>query len=168
MMDPYFRRSVIALCEHNDEGSLGLIINKRLDVTINDLIEDFPEFNAHVYYGGPVQTDTIQYLHRVGGMLEGSRRISQDVYWGGEYKSLLFLIKNKVIRPDDVRFFVGYAGWAAGQLDEEIKAGSWMIGDMSANYLFKFAPESVWEKAVGHKGPNYQVIASIPNEMMLN
>ena len=168
VMDPYFRRSVIAICEHNDLGSLGLILNKKLNLSINDLIGDFPEFDSTVHYGGPVQTDSIQYLHRVGDLLEGSKKIGKDVYWGGDFDSLKFLIKNEMIMPDDIRFYVGYSGWSPGQLAEELDLGSWVIGDLSANYLFKFEPDLVWSKAMEHKGPNYEVIAQIPNEMLLN
>jgi len=168
VMDPYFRRSVIAICEHNDLGSLGLILNKRLDLTINDLIGDFPEFESIVHYGGPVQTDSIQYLHRVGDLLEGSKKIGPGVYWGGDFESLKVLIKNKLIEPEDIRFYVGYSGWSPGQLAEEMDTGSWVAGDLSANYLFKFEPELVWSKAMEHKGDNYEVIAQIPNEMLLN
>lgn len=168
LMDPYFRRSVIALCEHNALGSVGLILNKRLDLGINEIITEFPEFDSIVHYGGPVQTDSIQFLHRLGGLLEGAKRISQDVYWGGDFENLKFLIEQKLVTPNDIRFYVGYSGWSEGQLDAEMETGSWVLGDLSANYLFQFDPEVVWEKAMGHKGENYKVIAQIPNEMLLN
>ena len=168
LMDPYFRRSVIALCEHNDMGSLGLILNKRLDIGINELLSDFPEFDAIVHYGGPVQTDSIQYLHSLGDLIEGSKQVSKNVYWGGEFSSLKFLIKQGMVKPNDIRFYVGYSGWSTGQLSEEMKSNSWVVGDLDANYLFKVEPGDVWATAMEQKGENYKVIAQMPNEMLLN
>ncbi len=168
LMDPYFRRSVIALCEHNDLGDIGLILNKKLDIGINELIIDFPEFDGILHYGGPVQTDSIQYLHSVGDLLEGSKKIAQGVYWGGDFEKLKFLIEQKLITKDDIRFYVGYSGWSPGQLAEEMDANSWVVGDLSANYLFKIHPEKVWAAAMEKKGPNFKVIAQMPNEMLLN
>ncbi len=81
MADPNFKRAVVLLCEHEQNGSLGFILNKSLDMPVCDLIADFPEFEGEAYYGGPVQTDTIHYIHNVGDLLEGSQMISQGVYW---------------------------------------------------------------------------------------
>ncbi|MEO0340680.1 MAG: YqgE/AlgH family protein, partial [Bacteroidota bacterium] len=84
MLDRYFRRSAILLCEHNEEGSIGFIMNRPLDLNIDGLIQDFPEFEAEVFYGGPVGNDTIHYIHNLGDLLEDSVKISSGVYWGGE------------------------------------------------------------------------------------
>ncbi len=83
MLDPNFKRAVVLLCEHQQEGSLGFILNKSLDMKINDLIAEFPKFDATVFYGGPVQTDTVHYIHNVGDLLNNSNGIIDGVFWAG-------------------------------------------------------------------------------------
>ncbi len=127
MLDPNFKRSVILLCEHGDEdGSIGFVINKPLEIKVNDLITDFPEIEAHVYYGGPVATDTIHYIHNVGELLDDSMKVTRGIYWGGDFTKLKFLIDSKLILPHNIRFYVGYSGWSVGQLHEEIAYKSWV------------------------------------------
>ena len=98
MVDPNFRRSAVLLCEHNDEGSIGFIMNKPLQMSIDELIEDFPEFDSEVFFGGPVQTDTIHYVHNLGELLEESVEVSRGVYWGGDFEKLKFLIQSNLVQ----------------------------------------------------------------------
>ena len=99
MLDPYFRRSVVLLCEHHEEGTIGFILNKNIDMGINDLMADFPKFEAEIFYGGPVQTDTLHYVHDLGEMLEDSVKIAEGVWWGGDFEQLKFLISQQLIQP---------------------------------------------------------------------
>ncbi len=163
MLDSNFRRSAVLLCDHNDEGSLGFILNKRLDMRVDELIADFPEFNAPVYYGGPVQTDTIHYVHNMGDLLEESHPVSEGVWWGGNFEKLKFLITSELILPKNIRFFVGYSGWTEGQLEEEMDLKSWVVAGMHPNYLFKSKPGKLWEQIMSNKGDTYAVIATLPD-----
>ncbi|MCL4153824.1 UNVERIFIED_CONTAM: hypothetical protein GTU68_050649, partial [Idotea baltica] len=88
MHDPYFHRGVVLLCEHHAEGSLGFIINKPLEMSLNELVEDFPEIESPVYYGGPVGNDTLHYIHNVGELLPDSVEVAPGVYWGGDFHKL--------------------------------------------------------------------------------
>ena len=119
MFDSNFKRSAILLCEHNEEGSIGFILNKELDMQVDELIADFPSFDGKVFFGGPVQTDTIHYIHNVGNLLEDSVKVVPGVYWGGDFEKLKFLIQSDMIKPHNIRFFVGYSGWSDGQLGDE-------------------------------------------------
>ncbi|MEM9822310.1 MAG: YqgE/AlgH family protein [Bacteroidota bacterium] len=166
MLDPNFKRSVVLLCEHETDGSLGFILNKSLDMKINDLITDFPDFDARVYYGGPVQTDTIHYIHNVGDLLENSNEIVPGVFWGGDFDKLKFLVSSKLIEPHNIRFFVGYSGWTVGQLKDEMRFGSWVLGEMNSNYLFRTEPDGLWQQAMEHKGDSYSVIAQMPDGVL--
>ncbi len=162
MLDPNFKRSAVLLCEHNEEGSLGFIMNKPLNMQIDELIEDFPEFEAEVFFGGPVQTDTIHYVHNVGDLLEESVPVVDGVYWGGDFEKLKFLIDSQLILPHNIRFFVGYSGWSEGQLMDEMTYGSWVLADMDPNYLFKSRPKQLWRQVMYNKGDAYTVIAQMP------
>ncbi|HPG06920.1 MAG TPA: YqgE/AlgH family protein [Saprospiraceae bacterium] len=168
MVDPNFRRSVVLLCEHQTDGSIGFILNKPLKMNVSELIADFPEFESEVYFGGPVATDTIHYIHNVGELLEESVEVNRGVYWGGDFSKLKFLISSKLVEPGNIRFFVGYSGWSSGQLHEELGYGSWVIADMHANYLFKSHPASLWKQVMSNKGHNYEIIAQMPDSINWN
>jgi len=168
MIDPNFKRAVLLLCEHHNDGSVGFILNKAIDMKINELIADFPEFESEVYFGGPVQTDTIHYLHNLGDLLEDSQKIADGVFWGGDFEKLKFLISSKLVKPENIRFFVGYSGWSGGQLKEELKYGSWVAAEMHANYLFKQKQSDLWSEVMENKGDAYSVIAQLPDSFSWN
>ncbi len=168
MLDPNFKRTAVLLVDHSDQGSVGFIMNRRMDLRVDELIEDFPEFSAPVYFGGPVGSDTIHYLHCKGDLLEGSDEITRGVYWGGEYERLKFLIQNELIKPNDIKFFVGYSGWSEDQLDEELMLGSWVPARMDPNYLFSTPPDVLWKLVMGNKGKYFSVIADMEDEPAYN
>jgi len=170
MLDPHFKRAVVLLCEHNvDGGTIGFVLNKPLGMKLNDLLASFPDFDAEVFYGGPVSTDTIHYVHSVGDLLNGSVEISRGVYWGGVFEELKQLASAGVIKPSQIRFFIGYTGWTTGQLCEEIRNSSWMLGNVDANYVFKGATDdTLWEKVLNDEGDTFGVIAQIPEPIAWN
>lgn len=169
MRDPFFHRSVILLCEHEKEmGSMGFCLNKPLDLMINDVVDDFPAFEARVYCGGPVRQRALFFLHNLGEMLEASKQISQGVWWGMNFDALKILIEQGLATPERIRFFVGYSGWSENQLDEEMEAGSWVTTEMHPNYMFKDDPQYLWQRTLEHKGRNFAVIAGIPDVLNLN
>ena len=168
MEDPYFHRAVVLLCEHHPEGSLGFILNKSINMGVNELMGDFPPFDAEVYYGGPVQTDTLHYIHNVGDLLEESIQVAPGVWWGGDFEKLKFLISSGLMEPNNIRFFVGYSGWSSGQLKEEMESGSWVPAPMDANYLFKTKPAQLWSQVMYSKGDLYEIISDMPEPMSWN
>ena len=170
MLDPNFRRAAILLCEHDNDagGSLGFIFNKPLQTRIDELIPDFPEFDAEVYFGGPVQTDTVHYIHSIGDLLDDSIEVSKGVYWGGDFDKLKLLIESKLIKPSQIRFFVGYTGWSKDQLEGEMNVGTWVMADMNSNYLFKTKHFKLWRKIMYNKGDIYTVIAGMTDEINWN
>ena len=168
MLDGNFKRSAILLVEHNDDGSLGFIINNRVNMRVDELVKEFPDFDAPVYFGGPVGTDTVHYLHRRGDLLQGSDEITKGIYWGGNYEQLKALIDQKLITPRDIRFFVGYSGWSNNQLQEELDGGSWVTARMYPNYLFKSQPEKLWAQVMENKGNAFSVIAGMREEPSYN
>lgn len=169
MMDPNFRRSVVFLCDHTiDEGTVGFILNKPIKMNITDLVDGFPEFESEVYYGGPVSTDTIHYIHDVGEVLDESTEVINGVFWGGDFEKLKFLIKSELIKPNNIKFFVGYSGWSANQLEDELAYGSWVQDKMYPNYAFKEKSRTLWSKVLNNKGDTYSVISQMPDNLHLN
>lgn len=169
MLDPNFKRAAVIICDHTIlDGTVGFILNKPIDMRIDELVVDFPEFNAEVFFGGPVQTDTIHYVHNVGNLLDGSTEVEAGVYWGGDFEKLKFLISQELIKPQNIRFFVGYSGWSGKQLEDEMESGSWVVADMDANYLFKEDPMQLWQQILEHKGDTFGVIGQMPDSVNWN
>lgn len=169
MLDPNFKRSAVLLCDHSKEdGSVGFILNKPLQTKIDELIDEFPAFDAEVYFGGPVQVDTVHYLHTAGRLLEDSIEVSKGVYWGGDFEKLKFLVAQELIRPNQIRFFVGYSGWSEGQLDDEMNYGSWVVANMDVNYVFQSEAATLWQLIMENKGSTYSVIAQVPEDISWN
>jgi len=167
--DPNFKRSVILLTGHtHEEGTIGFILNKPLRMDVENLLSDFPEFDSKLYYGGPVSTETIHFIHTAGKILDESQSLGGGLYWGGNYEQLKFLISNGLIRNKDIRFYVGYSGWSPGQLQEEMTVGSWMVAENDLNYIFNTRSKHLWKNVLSNKGDHYAVIAEMPDEFILN
>jgi putative transcriptional regulator len=167
MDSPEFRRAVILLAEHNDKGTMGFIINRKLNVTPSQAIDNFPEFDDEMYYGGPVNSDQLYYLHTKPKLLEDSIEIMPGVYMGGNYETLKNLIDIKKITPKDIRFFVGYSGWSAGQLKKELKDNSWIVIPGTTDH-FKATSKNLWKEILKGKGGKYSVVADFPEDPTLN
>lgn len=170
MGDPHFRRAVVLICEHNtEEGTVGFILNKKLNMPLTDLLASFPDIEASVLYGGPVGQDTLHYVHNVGDLLPDSMELCDGLFWGGDFEQLRALANTGLISADNVRFFLGYSGWSAGQLQEEIRNSSWLIGNVDANYVFNApADDTLWRKVLEEEGSTLGVIAQIPDDLPLN
>ena len=162
MNDFYFRRSVILLIDHNEEGSLGVIFNKRLTIPFNEIVQGFPEFKADVYLGGPVETDRLFFIHTIGEMIPDSYKISEGLYWSGNVNALKAMIKMDLIKPHEVRFYVGYAGWEGGQLRNELKANTWLVGKFSTKQLLTTIPGKMWKSFVRQMGKRYMLWDKFP------
>src|SRR5436190_932769 len=121
LKDPNFLRTVVILCEHQEQGSFGFVLNKQIEQTLDELITDLEGHEVPVYYGGPVQMNTIHFLHQYPDLIPGSQKISNDIYWGGNFETVTALIKSKSIDLNKIKFFVGYSGWGDGQLTDELK-----------------------------------------------
>ena len=168
LLDSYFKRAVVLLSEHGPEGTVGFILNKPTDLALNDALEDFPKFDTPLYFGGPVQTDTIHFIHTLGDKLEGSKEIMKGVYWGGNLETLKLMIETKQISEKNVRFFAGYSGWEPKQLEDELKGHTWMVTNCDENYAFSKEPEQLWGSVLKNMGSEYAVLANFPDDPSLN
>lgn len=168
LADSYFKRSVVLISEHDDKGALGFILNKPTDVNINDAVDDFPVFNSRLYFGGPVETDTLFYIHTIGEKLEGAKPIGNGIYWGGSYDHLKTMIHTGEVTPDMIRFYAGYSGWDADQLGNELKEKSWLVSEGNARFTFYDDPNSLWSQVLRSMGSEYAIMANFPEDPALN
>jgi putative transcriptional regulator len=166
--DPNFKRSIVLLSEHNENGSIGFILNKPTKLRLNQVIDDFPDFDAPVYLGGPVQVNTLQFIHRVGELIEGSTEIADDLYWGGNFEILKLLIEADQVKPDDFRFFIGYSGWTDGQLEDELKINSWIVTSTNIDNIFSEEPDKLWREILKGMGKKFAILASFPENPSVN
>lgn len=167
-LDDIFKRSVILLAEHDDEGSVGFILNKPSEFKLHEIIEDFPEFNAKVFLGGPVQQNTLNFIHKANDILEGGYEIADGIYWNGNYELLKLLIKSGNIEPDDFKFFIGYSGWNPDQLQREIQLKSWYVTNSTKENLFYQEPDKLWNRILKSMGNEYSVISTFPDDPSVN
>lgn len=166
--DPNFERTVVLLCEHNEEGSFGFVLNKASAVTLEDILQDISGVKSPVYIGGPVQQDTLHFIHRAD-YLSGGTEINKGLYWGGNFEQLMVLIDTKQLNPDDFRFFIGYSGWGTGQLEEELKANSWIVANYATPALiFDEDGKDLWKVVLKQLGGRYNVYSNYPTDPRLN
>jgi putative transcriptional regulator len=166
--DPNFERTIILLCEHNDEGSFGFIMNKPSLAKLADVMQDLKDIDAPVFIGGPVQQDTLHYIHRISN-LEESIEVMDGIYWGGNFDQLVSLIETKQVAASDIKFFLGYSGWSAGQIEEELKEDSWIVSDkVNEELLFDIKAEAMWQYALKRMGGRFSVYSNYPQDPRLN
>lgn len=166
--DLYFKRTVVLLTEHNEMGSVGFILNKPLDIKIHEAIDDFPEFDSPLYFGGPVSKNQLFYIHTLGEKLEGSIEIASGIYWGGSFDTLRALIEDGIIKPEEVRFFAGYSGWEPSQLDKELEEKSWIVANGKKEYIMNNNTGKLWSNILKSMGQTYAVMANFPEDPSLN
>lgn len=163
-----FKRSVVLLAEHNTERSIGFILNKPTDIKITDAVEDFPDFNSTLYFGGPAETDTLYFIHTLGDKLPGSKKITDDIYWGGNYEQLKLLVAIGKIQPHMIRFFAGYAGWEPSSVKEEVEETNWMLSTFNREIIFSKNSNDLWRTVLRSMGGKYAITANYPEDPQWN
>jgi len=168
MEDPNFKRSAVLITSHNRRGSMGFVFNKPFIHMAGAFTDSFPSLPSQIFRGGPVENNTLHFLHSAGDILDDSIPISPGIFWSGDFQKLRFLVKSGLITPNDIRYFMGYAGWDSGQLLEELQEQSWIAARMDPNYLFKVSPADVWQKMMASKGGHFPALAGIPENVSWN
>ena len=167
LADPNFARSVVLLCEHSDEGTVGFSLNRPTSHTLGDLLPELYTPLLPVFQGGPVQLDTLHMLHRTP-IAFGGTEIADGVYWGGSYDALQESVLHNSYQPIDVRLFVGYSGWGAGQLEKEMEEGSWLVANVTPELIFETDPDMLWKRAIESLGVEFAYLVNMPINPQLN
>ncbi len=167
MGDPDFARTVILLCEHGSDGTIGFVLNRPLPDAIHQIVPELGNICIPVHEGGPVQSDTLHMLHRMPQLL-GGVEVLPGLYWGGSYDSLVQALASPDFDPLAIRFFVGYSGWETGQLESELKERNWMVAHAFDNAVFNKNSKLVWQQAVRSLGTGFQHLAYWPIDPQLN
>lgn len=168
LADYYFKRSVVLLAEHNEDGTFGLILNKPVNMDFNEVIKDFPFFEAPVFLGGPVKTDSLFFIHTLGKIIDDSLEIMEGLYWGGDIEMVKELITINRIAPNEIRFFAGYSGWVSQQLQGELDRNSWVVSTIRPELVMNSDPETLWSNALTDLGGEYSHWINFPSDPGMN
>ncbi len=168
LFDYYFKRSVIMLAEHNNEGTFGVIINKPMSIEFNEVVKNFPHFESKVFLGGPVKTDNLFYIHTLGETIGESVPIQEGLYWGGDLDRVKELILLGKLNENNFRFFIGYSGWMPKQLDNELKKDSWLVSQLSSSRVMTTDTDNLWQESLLDLGEKYRHWINFPSEPTLN
>ena len=168
MADPNFRRAVILLCEHTVEGSFGLVLNRPSGVALSEATDLALGFDADLWIGGPVQPDTLHYLHPYGGDIDDALPVLDRVFWGGAFEPIRTAIEDGRLDADRFRFFVGYSGWGPGQLDDEVDDGSWIVLEGDPDIAFAESDDALWRTLLRKMGGEYALLSTFPDDPRMN
>jgi len=166
--DTFFNRSIVYLTDHSPKGSVGFILNKKLDLKISTAIEGFEGLDEYLNMGGPVAPDTLHYLHSVGEMIPESVHVGGNIFWGGDIDTIRILIRDRKIEKSQIRFFLGYSGWSAGQLEHELKEDSWMIAKVNPDIVMNSRGEDTWKRVLRGFSNKYRMWAEFPESPEMN
>lgn len=168
MRDTNFKRAVILLTEHGPDGTVGYMLNKPLELTLADALPELNPPELPLHYGGPVQLDSLHFLHTIGPAVPDATEVLPGLYWGGQLNVMVDLMRLGAVQATDVKFFLGYSGWNAGQLDEELSHNSWMIAPATLETVLTTLPEHLWRTVLREQGNLQRVMANFPEDPQLN
>lgn len=168
LKDPNFMRTVVFLCEHQEQGSFGFVLNRKYENTLDQLIPELEGFTLPVYYGGPVQLDSIHFLHQYPDEIPGGVEVLKNIYWGGDFEMVVDMIRKKIINTDKIRFFIGYSGWGTGQLSDELKEKTWLTVKAVRKLIFHKNHEELWKDSLKHLGGDFEMMINFPIDPQLN
>ncbi len=166
--DDNFERSVVLIGSHNEEGSLGFVMNKKSGMLLSDVVEELGTFDAPLYIGGPVEQDTLHFIYRNELPLEGTIPLMENLFWGGNFEHLKIILRNGNMNQQDIKFFLGYSGWSIGQLEKEMKEKVWIVHRLTSQTLFELDTEDMWRGILKNMGGQYKVLSNYPIDPRLN
>lgn len=170
LQDAYFQRSVVLLIEHNTQGSMGFVLNKKTDLIVNTFfpeLEEYPEIP--IYLGGPVSANRLFFIHSLGDLIiPDSVKIKDRLYFDGDFEALKRYIQNGHSIEGKVKFFLGYSGWTEGQLGNEISKNSWVVSHAAKENVLLADGESFWKNSLEQLGSNYEAWTKYPKDPYLN
>jgi len=168
LQDNYFKRSIILLTEHSEEGSVGFVLNKPVNLQANEVISDFPKTDALISLGGPVNTNTLHYLHTLGDIIPGSVKVLENIYWSGDFEIVKRLIESGNLAKEQIRFFLGYSGWHANQLEDELAENSWVVAELNTEEIMAPISKHFWKTTLKRMGKKYEMWSNFPENPQMN
>ena len=167
LQDENFHKAVVFLCHHSPKESLGFILNKQAKQLLNFYLNDVKTIDFPVYIGGPVESETLHFIHSVPE-IAGGEKITEDIYWSGDLEQIVEGIKIGKVSTDNCKFFIGYSGWGIGQLEAEIETKAWLVAHSNTGLVFNTPEKMLWNEAVTSLGKHYSPLLFMPDKPELN
>ncbi|HIF40363.1 MAG TPA: YqgE/AlgH family protein [Planctomycetes bacterium] len=168
MLDPNFMHTVILLVDHTPMGAYGLVVNRQLGADLGGLMPDRVSSSFPVHCGGPVEAQTLQFVHRLPQLITGGTRLGPDLYLGGSIEAMLLVVEEEGV-GEDLRVLLGSSGWGAGQLENELQTGSWRQAPPDADSVFKAgSAESIWRAILGGLDAEGEQLSHLPPDVRWN
>lgn len=170
LKDFYFARSVILMIENNDEGSMGIVLNKSFSnlMTLNEVIPELASLPPiPLYKGGPVERKTLFYLHSFSE-LKDALPLGNGLYVNGDFEQMKRYLLCGGATQGYIRFFMGYTGWQKGQLKQEIETNTWIINKDSHLDLLNMHLRDLWKESLCDMGGKYAVWSHYPKYPIMN
>ena len=161
MNDDHFSRSVIYMCEHDKTGSYGFILNNKLNIKLDEIIPDIKIPNINVYYGGPVHSSNLFFLHQLGDIINSSVKLSDNIWISGDFNQIIEFMNMGILDINKIKFFLGYAGWTKNQLETEFDSNSWIAIDLKKENIF-CKNDDLWKEVLSNRGGKLKAIANFP------
>ena len=167
LMDSYFNRSVILICDHNKNGTIGLQINKPLKSKIKSIISK-PLIDQKVFLGGPVDKN-IFFLHKNNMFANDSVKINNHLFFSKNIDYIESLILDNKIQQNQFKLFIGYTGWDSGQLEEELNENSWIVvPKFDINIIFSNDYNNIWKEVLNNSSKIHKMFSNYPINPRLN
>jgi len=144
------------------------VLNRKYQSTLNELIPDLGDLKLPVFYGGPVQMDTIHFLHQYPNEIPGGEEVIKGVYWGGDFGKVVDMLKTGAADANKIRFYIGYSGWSDGQLKTELQEKSWLTVEGTRKLIFHRNYEEIWKDSLKKLGGDYEMMINFPIDPQLN
>jgi len=167
LFDLNFRRTVVLIASHGEEGAMGVVLNRRSEYAVADAIpelQDLVDPGEHVCVGGPVQPSGVVVLAEFDDLSAAATTVMGDIGFVAASADMGDL--SAVTRR--VRVFAGISGWGAGQLDSELERDDWIIEPARREDIFDTDPEDLWSEVLERKGGQYALVARMPLDPSLN
>ena len=170
LRDPNFSQTVVLLCEHNDQGSLGVVVNRPTTLRLSEALPTLKDTHSMadvLYSGGPVQPDHIVALYRADKKVPESKHVADGMYLGGS----ISVLKDMLTSPSpthSIRAYIGYAGWGSNQLESELGESVWKLVPADQKFVFDTEPVKVWSTLLSSLGDEYSIYARMPADPSMN
>ncbi|MCO5260368.1 MAG: YqgE/AlgH family protein [Crocinitomicaceae bacterium] len=161
-MGAFFTRAVVLICDYNDKGTFGFVLNNYLNISADSISDQLVDYDGRISIGGPVDNNNLFYIHQFED-IEGSEYVTDGVYFGGDFLEIVKKMNESEENSSKIRFFAGYSGWDAGQLEDEIKQHSWIVAENhTIHQIMDTSNDDLWKELMSAQGTKYKVLADVP------